>query len=59
MAPDFKGLYSKYNDSTGVPTHLADGTALTKSAMKKLAKEQMKHKKALMSWEKQQQQQQQ
>mmetsp|Transcript_244 Transcript_244/g.444 ORF Transcript_244/g.444 Transcript_244/m.444 type:complete len:696 (-) Transcript_244:169-2256(-) len=55
LAPDFKGLYSKYNDDTGVPTHLAGGTALTKSAMKKLAKEQMKHKKALMSWEKQQQ----
>ena len=54
LAPDFKGLYSKYND-TGVPTHLVDGTALTKSAMKKLTKDQMKHKKALMSWEKQQQ----
>ena len=32
-----------------MPTHLADGTELTKSAMKKLAKEQKKHEKQLMN----------
>lgn len=48
LAPEYVGLYSKY-DAEGIPTHLADGTELTKSAMKKLGKEQMKHKKALMS----------
>lgn len=46
LAPEHKGKYSKYNDE-GIPTHLHDGSAVTKSAMKKLAKEQMKHKKAL------------
>lgn len=51
LAPEFKGMYSKYNDA-GVPTHLADGTAVTKSAAKKLAKEQKKHQKALMNYNK-------
>ena len=36
---EYKGKYSKYNEETGVPTHLADGTELTKSAIKKLEKE--------------------
>lgn len=43
---DYKGLYSKYDDK-GIPTHTADGEALSKSAIKKLAKEQAKHIKAL------------
>merc|ERR1712038_2145463 len=51
LAPEHKGKYSKFNDE-GIPTHLADGTELTKSAMKKLAKEQMKHKKALANYNK-------
>ena len=51
LAPEYKGKYSKYNDD-GVPTHLADGTEVTKSAMKKLVKEQNKHKKALAAYEK-------
>ncbi len=46
LAPEYKGVYSKYNDD-GIPTHLADGTELTKSAMKKLMKEQAKHSKLL------------
>mmetsp|Transcript_26492 Transcript_26492/g.39368 ORF Transcript_26492/g.39368 Transcript_26492/m.39368 type:complete len:552 (+) Transcript_26492:563-2218(+) len=45
LAAEFKGKYSQYNEKTGVPTHLADGTELTKSAIKKLAKELDKHKK--------------
>merc|ERR1712176_1257996 len=51
LAPDYKGKYSQYN-LNGIPTHLADGTELTKSAMKKLAKEQTKHIKALAHYEK-------
>ena len=52
LAPEYKGTYSKFNDA-GIPTHLADGTEVSKSAMKKLAKDQKKHQKALMSWAKQ------
>jgi len=48
------GKYSKFNEETGVPTHLADGTELTKSAMKKLDKEKIKHSKTQMKWNKQQ-----
>jgi predicted methyltransferase len=51
LAPEYQGMYSKFNEE-GIPTHLADGTEVTKSAMKKLAKDQMKHKKALLAWEK-------
>lgn len=51
LAPEYKGKYSKYNDA-GIPTHLADGKEVTKSAMKKLVKEQTKHKKALASYNK-------
>jgi len=46
QAEEYKGKYSKFDDN-GVPTHLADGTELTKSAMKKLKKEQDKHAKQL------------
>jgi len=42
LLPAYKGMYSKYNDQ-GIPTHLADGTEITKSATKKLVKEQKKH----------------
>ena len=52
LAPEYKGTYSKFNDA-GIPTHLVDGTEVSKSAMKKLAKDQKKHQKALMSWAKQ------
>jgi hypothetical protein len=44
LAPEYAGKYSKFDD-TGLPTHLADGTALTKSAKKKLEKERAKHAK--------------
>jgi len=52
LDPEYQGMYSKYDDA-GIPTHLADGTEVTKSAMKKLAKDQKKHQKALASWAKQ------
>lgn len=45
-ADEYKGKYSKFDDN-GIPTHDADGTELTKSAMKKLKKEQDKHAKQL------------
>jgi hypothetical protein len=51
-APEFMGKYSKYDEATGIPTHLADGTELTKSAMKKLDKDKQKHIKAQMRWKK-------
>jgi len=44
LAPEYEGKYSKYDD-TGLPTHFADGTQLTKSAKKKLEKERAKHAK--------------
>ena len=46
---EFKGKYSKYNDK-GIPTHDNKGTELTKSAMKKLIKEQQKHVKQQAAW---------
>jgi len=51
-AAEFQGKYSKYSEETGIPTHLADGTELKKSAMKKLGNEQKKHTKAQMRWKK-------
>eukprot|EP00531_Pseudo-nitzschia_arenysensis_P009525 CAMPEP_0116132062 /NCGR_PEP_ID=MMETSP0329-20121206/9348_1 /TAXON_ID=697910 /ORGANISM="Pseudo-nitzschia arenysensis, Strain B593" /LENGTH=698 /DNA_ID=CAMNT_0003626553 /DNA_START=132 /DNA_END=2228 /DNA_ORIENTATION=+ len=47
LADEYKGKYCKFDENTGVPTHDADGTELTKSAMKKLKKEQDKHAKQL------------
>lgn len=47
---EFKGKYSKYNEDTGIPTHDIDGTEITKSMMKKLAKEQQKHIKQVTKW---------
>jgi len=44
LGPEYAGKYSKFDDA-GIPTHLADGTELTKSAKKKLAKDQAKHAK--------------
>jgi glutaminyl-tRNA synthetase len=44
LAPEYEGKYSKFDD-TGLPTHFADGTELTKSAKKKLEKERAKHAK--------------
>jgi len=54
---DYVGLFSKFDDATGVPTHKADGTEVTKSATKKLIKERAKFVKAKKNWEKQQQNQ--
>lgn len=43
LAPEYAGLYSKFN-ADGVHIHLVkDGAELTKSAMKKLTKEKEKH----------------
>jgi len=47
LAPEYVGLYSKFN-ADGIPTHLTkDGAELTKSAMKKLMKEKKKHSNVL------------
>ena len=43
LAEEYTGKYSKFDDETGLPTHDAEGEALTKSAIKKLKKEQAKH----------------
>jgi len=51
-APEYIHLYSKFNDD-GVPTHLKDGTEMTKSAMKKLVNGvRKKHIKALAVYNK-------
>eukprot|EP00956_Cyclotella_meneghiniana_P045218 scaffold359464_cov93-Cyclotella_meneghiniana.AAC.1 len=42
LAPDYAGKFSQY-DETGLPTHNADGTEVTKSMKKKLEKERVKH----------------
>lgn len=42
-AEEYKGMYTKFDEETGVPTHTADGTELTKNAIKKLKKLQAKH----------------
>ena len=52
LGEEYKGKYSQYHPETGVPTHLVDGTELTKSAMKKLSKDLQKHVKALAKWKK-------
>ena len=44
LAPEYKDKFSKFDD-TGLPTHMADGTELTKSAKKKLEKDRAKHAK--------------
>jgi len=49
--PEHQGKYSRYNEK-GVPTHSSDGKELTKSAMKKLEKEQLKHSKAVSHYQK-------
>jgi glutaminyl-tRNA synthetase len=46
LAPEYVGLYSMF-DKDGMPTHDAEGKEVTKSALKKLAKERMKHEKIL------------
>jgi glutaminyl-tRNA synthetase len=50
LSDEYQGKFSQYDPETGVPTHDADGTELTKSAVKKWAKEQQKHVKALAKW---------
>ena len=52
-ADEYKGKYSQFNEK-GVPTHEADGTELSKSAVKKLAKVQQKHENAQKQWKIQQ-----
>ncbi|CAB9526495.1 Glutamine--tRNA ligase [Seminavis robusta] len=54
LSEEYKGMYSKFDPETGIPTHDADGAELTKSAMKKLGKEKQKHVKALAAWKKNQ-----
>ena len=44
LAPEYAGKFSKY-DETGLPTHEADGTEVTKSMRKKLEKKRAKHAK--------------
>lgn len=51
LGEEFKGKYSKYDDA-GLPTHDIDGQELTKTAVKKLKKEQEKHEKQLAKWKK-------
>ena len=48
LAPEFAGLYSRFDDD-GMPTHDVEGKEVTKSSLKKLAKERMKHEKLLAS----------
>eukprot|EP00568_Trieres_chinensis_P000377 CAMPEP_0183309426 /NCGR_PEP_ID=MMETSP0160_2-20130417/25335_1 /TAXON_ID=2839 ORGANISM="Odontella Sinensis, Strain Grunow 1884" /NCGR_SAMPLE_ID=MMETSP0160_2 /ASSEMBLY_ACC=CAM_ASM_000250 /LENGTH=701 /DNA_ID=CAMNT_0025473453 /DNA_START=201 /DNA_END=2306 /DNA_ORIENTATION=+ len=52
LAPEFAGKYGTYDEKTGVPKTLADGTELTASAMKKLKKEQAKHAKQVAKFKK-------
>ena len=47
---EYRGKFSRYNEETGIPTHDADGTELTKTMMKKLDKEKQKHIKQIMKW---------
>ena len=54
LAEEYKGKYSKFDEATGVPTHDAEGKELSKSARKKLEKEQAKHAKALAAFQKSQ-----
>jgi glutaminyl-tRNA synthetase len=49
-AEEFKGRFTKFDESTGMPTHDADGLELTKSMLKKLEKEKQKHIKQLSKW---------
>jgi glutamyl/glutaminyl-tRNA synthetase len=49
---EFQGKYSKFNEATGFPTHDIEGTELTKSAIKKLNKELVKHIKQQTAWKK-------
>lgn len=50
-ADEYLGKYSQYNDE-GIPTHDVDGKEITKSMMKKLAKEKQKHAKQVANWNK-------
>ena len=54
LAEEYKGMYSRYDDETGLPTHDADGVALSKSAMKKLEQKRQKHIKQVNNWKKNQ-----
>lgn len=43
---EYTGLYSTFDEATGLPTHAADGSELSKSQIKKLAAKQKKHEAA-------------
>jgi glutaminyl-tRNA synthetase len=43
LSDEYKDLYSKFDDETGLPTHSADGEEVSKKAGKKLAQKQQKH----------------
>jgi glutaminyl-tRNA synthetase len=47
LAEEYKGKYTKFDDETGLPTHDGEGKELSKSAVKKLAKEKKKHAQVL------------
>ena len=49
LADEYVGKYSQYN-AEGIPTHDVDGKEVSKSMMKKLAKEQQKHIKQVKNW---------
>jgi hypothetical protein len=51
LGEEYAGRYSEYN-ADGVPTRDAGGAEVTKSMMKKLAKEQQKHAKQVAVWRK-------
>jgi glutaminyl-tRNA synthetase len=50
LAPEYQGKFSQFDPTTGFPTHDAEGNELTKSALKKLAKDKEKHVKQLAKW---------
>jgi glutaminyl-tRNA synthetase len=52
LAEEHKDMCSKCDEKTGIPSHAADSAELTKSAIKKLGKEQQKHAKQVMKWKK-------
>jgi glutaminyl-tRNA synthetase len=51
LAPEYQGKFSTFDPATGFPTHDAEGNELTKSALKKLAKDKEKHVKQLAKWQ--------
>jgi glutaminyl-tRNA synthetase len=50
LGDEYQGQFSQFDATTGIPTHDAAGVEVTKSMMKKLVKEQQKHKKQQEVW---------